>query len=66
MDGMREIAMNRDKVCEPPRWLLDLFLRQKALEAAIEAGDFALACKWWKEFYQFTETVTTKTCNCNG
>lgn len=66
MDGMREIAMSRDRVCEPPRWLLDLHLRQKALEAAVEAGDFALACKWWKEFYQFTETVTTKTCNCNG
>lgn len=66
MNGMKEIAMNRDRVCEPPRWLLDLHLRQKALESAIEDGDFALACKWWKEFYQFTETATTKTCNCNG
>lgn len=66
MDGMREIAMSKDRDCEPPRWLIDLHLRQRALEAAVEAGDFALACKWWKEFYEFTETVTTKTCNCHG
>lgn len=67
MNAMKEIAMNRDTLtCQPPRWLLDLHLRKHALEAAVESGDFALACKWWREFYRVPVETPDKKCNCHG
>ena len=66
MDAMREIASSRDKECLPPRWMIDLHLRKRALEAAIESGDFALACKWWREFYIGQEPDIDSKCGCHG
>lgn len=67
MDAMREIAMNRDKECLPPRWLIDLHLRKRALEAAVESGDFALACKWWREFHTGRhDRLEARNCGCHG
>lgn len=67
MDAMKEIALSKDSECEPPRWFIDLHLRLRALEAAIESGDFALACKWWREFFAHIEPGKNKRmCHCNG
>lgn len=65
MDAMREIAMSREIECQPPRWMIDLHLRKRALEAAVESGDFALACKWWREFYGRREAEPPRLgCGC--
>lgn len=66
MDAMREIALNKDTLrCQPPRWLIDLHLRKHALEAAVESGDFALACKWWTEFFRPRAGEGGKKCKCH-
>lgn len=66
MDAMREIALSRDTLnCQPPRWLIDLHLRKHALEAAVESGDFALACKWWTEFFRPRAGEGEKKCKCH-
>lgn len=67
MDAMKEIAMSKDVDCQPPRWFIDLHLRLRALEAAIESNNFILACKWWREFHAKPALSTgAKFCNCNG
>ena len=47
---LMEAAMTMDRECAPPAWFVDRFLRFKAVEAALEAGHWTLATKYWDEF----------------
>lgn len=63
MKGIREIENSR----EMPVTLVNAFLRQQAVEACLKTGNYPLAIKYWKKFFQnMKQAVLTKTCNCNG
>lgn len=65
MDGMKEIAAQDENHCMPPRWLIDMQLRLKALEVAIESCNWLLACKWWREMFDAPKDKERK-CNCHA
>lgn len=48
--SLMEAAAELDATCRTPVWFIDKFLRFKAVEAALEAGDVTMAKKYWKEF----------------
>lgn len=63
MKGIKEI----ENSCEMPVTLVNAYLRQQAVEACLKTGNYPLAIKYWKMFFQnINQTVMTKTCNCNG
>ena len=65
MDGMKEVAEKDSNNCMPPRWLIDMQLRLKALQVAIESCDWKLACKWWREMFEGGGEEKKK-CNCHA
>lgn len=54
--SLMEAAAELDATCRVPVWFIDKFLRFKAVEAAIEAGDITMAAKYWDEFMTHGES----------
>lgn len=54
--SLMEAAAELDATCRVPVWFIDKFLRFKAVEAAIEAGDITMAVKYWDEFMTHGES----------
>lgn len=54
--SLMEAAVELDATCRPPVWFIDKFLRFKAVEAALEAGDVTMAAKYWSEFMTHGES----------
>lgn len=54
--SLMEAAAELDATCRVPVWFIDKFLRFKAVEAAIEAGDITMAIKYWDEFMTHGES----------
>ncbi len=54
--SLMEAAAELDATCRVPVWFIDKFLRFKAVEAAIEAGDITMAVKYWEEFMTHGES----------
>lgn len=54
--------------CIIPKDFIDSILRFKALEVAIRTGNYPLAIKYWKRFYQdnLKSTQLTTNCGCYG
>lgn len=54
--SLMEAAAELDATCRVPVWFIDKFLRFKAVEAAVEAGDITMAVKYWEEFMTHGES----------
>lgn len=54
--------------CEPPRWFIDRYLRLQAIKAAINAGQYMMACRLYEEFMKgkLLGQPTRQGCNCHG
>ncbi len=67
--SLMEAAAELDATCRVPVWFIDKFLRFKAVEAAIEAGDITMAIKYWDEFMTHGESPMKGRagggCGCN-
>lgn len=63
MKYIRSIESN----CDIPKQFIDYILRIKALELALNAGNYLLAIKYWNKFFKniFTQE-SINTCNCYG
>ena len=63
MKYIRSIESN----CDIPKQFIDYILRIKALELALNTGNYLLAIKYWNKFFKniFTQE-SINTCNCYG
>lgn len=59
---VRELA----NTCQLPQNLANRVLLNKALELSIKTGNYLLAIKYWKKFYQNIKTPTIIKTSCNG
>lgn len=51
--------------CSKPNNFIDLMLRYKALELSIKTGNYILAIKYWRRFFQNIKVIN-KSCKCYG
>lgn len=54
--------------CEPPRWFIDRWLRLQAVNAAVNAGQYMMACRLWEDFMRgkLIGSPIKQGCNCHG
>lgn len=62
MKGIKEL----NNKCVVPKQFIDNILRLKAIELSIKTGNYLQAIKYWKEFFNSSNTITPKPCGCYG